>query len=516
MHRKTSYRWHWTFAALLTFLLWIGCGQLVRADSAEPSPVCNASVCTVTFEYSGAPYVWQSPANATRLRFDLVGGQGGQGARTIGLGGFGGRVSGEFVDMPSTLLVYVGDRGSRGSGAEGAFNGGADAGAGHGDEGSGGGATDLRTSTSIEDRLVVAGGGGGSGGFNWDSAGLGGSGGSLLGGSGGRGQASPGLGGGQFFGGSAGQSNGGANGGSGERGYGGSGASSRFAGGGGGGGSPAPVITPNAPVITLIAGKEVCANGVTLVIEGRYLSGATVTFDGTPARVTSSSDTQLLVELPAGGIGTKTLKVFNADGSAATSIRYVLVDSPVYYNFLYPETYKDSPFTYTFAATNAYGYAIEGTLPNGLWLNEATGEIYGTPTKEGNYLFTLIALNPCGNSYLDVFMFVDAPIPPNYTCNVNFNVPSSNTITAAKIEALKNCLGRILITRPTTIDPVIFLSGGVPLGSTIDQMIAHPRYKQIVDIIDSMNIVAQIYLGAFAGPVDQVQVMIYWPVMLDV
>ena len=145
-------------------------------------------------------------------------------------------MSGEFVDMPSTLLVYVGGRGSRGSGAEGAFNGGADAGAGHGDEGSGGGATDLRTSTSIEDRLVVAGGGGGSGGFNWDSAGLGGSGGSLLGGSGGRGQASPGLGGGQFFGGSAGQSNGGANGGSGERGYGGSGASSRFAGGGGGGG----------------------------------------------------------------------------------------------------------------------------------------------------------------------------------------------------------------------------------------------------------------------------------------
>jgi uncharacterized repeat protein (TIGR02543 family) len=284
----------------------------------------------------------------------------------------------------------------------------------------------------------------------------------------------------------------------------------------GGGGAPAPIITPRIPTINFVAGKEVCANGVTLDIEGRNLAGASVTFDGVAVKVASSTDTQLVVELPAGGIGSKTLKVFNADGSAATSIKYVLVDSPVYYNFLYPETYKDSPFSYTFAATNAFGYAIEGTMPNGLWLNEATGEIYGTPSKEGNFLFTLVALNPCGNSYLDVYMFVDKPIPPNYTCNVDFKVPTSNTITPGKVDALKNCLSRILTLAPATIDPVIFLSGGVPLGSSIDQMIAHPRYRQIVDIIDSMKIIAQIYVGAFVGPVDQVQVMVYWPVPIDV
>ena len=36
---------------------------------------------------------------------------------------------------------------------------------GHGDQGSGGGASDLRTSTNLGDRVVVAGGGGGTGGW---------------------------------------------------------------------------------------------------------------------------------------------------------------------------------------------------------------------------------------------------------------------------------------------------------------------------------------------------------------
>jgi hypothetical protein len=138
--------------------------------------------------------------------------------------------------MPEQLLVFVGGEGSRSSGAEGGFNGGGWAGAGLGDEGSGGGATDLRISNSIEDRIAVAGGGGGAGARNWDEAGRGGSGGTLVGAPGTWGQAGPGGGGSQMAGGQGGVSVGGPPGLPGEFGRGGKGASSRFAGGGGGGG----------------------------------------------------------------------------------------------------------------------------------------------------------------------------------------------------------------------------------------------------------------------------------------
>ena len=220
--------------ALLVAGLWLGCGQLVSAAPVNPEPLCLATTCTVTFDYRGEPYLWVPPSNAANLKFELFGAQGGQGARSIGLGGFGGRVVGEFIELPAHLQVWVGGAGVR-AGA-GGFNGGGLAGSGHGDEGSGGGATDLRISSSLEDRLVIAGGGGGAGGLNWGEAGLGGLGGGLVGGIGGWGQAGPGFGGGSMAGGAAGQTNGGTKGAAGDFGLGGRGGSSRFAGGGGGGG----------------------------------------------------------------------------------------------------------------------------------------------------------------------------------------------------------------------------------------------------------------------------------------
>lgn len=218
----------------LALIVAMGCMRAVLAVVPNPAPVCLAGSCTVTFEFSGEPYLWVPPTGATNLSFELLGGQGGRGARS--LGGLGGGVSGEFLEMPEQLLVFVGGAGSRSSGAEGGFNGGGWAGSGQGDEASGGGATDLRISNSIEDRIAVAGGGGGAGARNWDEAGRGGSGGTLLGAPGTWGQAGPGGGGSQMAGGQGGVSVGGPPGLPGEFGRGGKGASSRFAGGGGGGG----------------------------------------------------------------------------------------------------------------------------------------------------------------------------------------------------------------------------------------------------------------------------------------
>lgn len=220
----------------LTLGLGLMVAQQVRATAAIAEPVCDANTCTQIFEFRPEPYVWVAPAGAVNLRFELYGAQGGQGARTLGLGGFGGKVAGEFIGVPEKLVVYVGGAGSRGSGVDGGFNGGGASGVGHGDEGSGGGATDLRSSDSLEGRLVVAGAGGGAGGFNWDEAGLGGSGGHRAASRGGAGQAGAGAGGNQESGGDAGRSNGGSMGTPGEFGTGGKGGSSIFAGGGGGGG----------------------------------------------------------------------------------------------------------------------------------------------------------------------------------------------------------------------------------------------------------------------------------------
>ena len=238
MHRKSVIRWpRFVILALLLALILGGvAANVVFAIQPAPDATCSGGQCTLKFSYSGEPYLWTPPAGVDQLQFELFGAQGGQGARSTSAGGLAGRVAGTFTSIPANLYIFVGGAGSRGSGAAGGFNGGGDAGVGHGDEGSGGGASDLRTSQSLLDRAVVAGGGGGAGGYDWGEAGLGGAGGRSLAAAGSAGQAGPGYGGGQLAGGQAGRINGGTIGTDGVFGVGGKGGSSRFAGGGGGGG----------------------------------------------------------------------------------------------------------------------------------------------------------------------------------------------------------------------------------------------------------------------------------------
>jgi hypothetical protein len=217
--------------------LWGGLiAQSVLAEQASPQPTCLGGFCTVTFDALDVPYLWVSPVGATDLGFDVYGAQGGQGAFSVRSTGLGGRVSGLFTSTPSQLLVYVGGRGVSASGAPGGFNGGGNAGRGRGDEGSGGGASDLRMTSALADRVVVAGGGGGAGGNNWAKVGFGGSGGSIDAEDGGWGTGGPGRGGRQVAGGASGRPDHGDSATSGQPGQGGNGSSSTFAGGGGGGG----------------------------------------------------------------------------------------------------------------------------------------------------------------------------------------------------------------------------------------------------------------------------------------
>lgn len=282
----------------------------------------------------------------------------------------------------------------------------------------------------------------------------------------------------------------------------------------GGGGAPAYVPAP--PTITSISAPEICAIGDELLVKGTNLRGATATIDGAAVRVISSSNNELQLALPMAMAGTRTLKVTNADGSASTTVKYTFVDTPVYVNYTYPLAYKDLEFKYTFSATDASRYAIQGRLPAGLTIDPLTGEVSGTPTVDGDFTFTIVASNVCGNAYLNVYMFIDKAVPDAFTCSVAFNVPSSDNISEIKLAALKNCLDEILKSGPATMDPVIFLSGGVPPGLTQDELINHPRYSAICELLNSMGIIAQIIVGSFDGDLNQVQIMVYWPEPLDV
>ena len=196
--------------------------------SASIVEECFGDQCTITFGYTGQIEPLTFPANATNVRFEALGAQGGKS------GGGGGRVTGNFNEVPSILYITVGGAGGSNAFAEGGFNGGGTAGGSAGVEGSGGGASDIRIGFSLSSRIVVAGGGGGRG------SGLGsggGAGGGLVGGSGKTGQGTGGLGGSQDAGGIGGIPYGsGSSGTQGDWGVGGSGGSGPLHGGGGGGG----------------------------------------------------------------------------------------------------------------------------------------------------------------------------------------------------------------------------------------------------------------------------------------
>ena len=192
------------------------------------SQTCQEQFCTAWFSPLGTVQTWKPPVNATNFSFEVFGAQGGKN------GGLGGKVTGAFTQVPTMFYVAVGSAGKSGNSAAGGFNGGGSAGSGSYVEGSGGGASDIRTGPGIESRIVVAGGGGGNGAGNTLQAGAGGS---LVAASGQDGQAEAGGGGSQVAGGSGGLANGsGTSGTSGALFVGGSGGSSTLYGGGGGGG----------------------------------------------------------------------------------------------------------------------------------------------------------------------------------------------------------------------------------------------------------------------------------------
>lgn len=72
--------------------------------------------------------------------------------------------------------------------------------------------------------------------------------------------------------------------------------------------------------------------------------------------------------------------------------------------------------TLTASADPSYGavtYTASGSLPPGLELNPATGELHGMPTGEGAYTFTITATNDSGSESAEVTVVIGAALPPD-------------------------------------------------------------------------------------------------------
>lgn len=170
--------------------------EIVRctASSPDPSGGTNTLGCpdslSFRFSYTGSPQTFSvpefcglpqpppteetgpppEPPSICIFEVDMCAGQGGS------WGGLGGYVQATISALPlSTLNIYVGGWGQQ-------FNGGGSSGSRTQPGMGGGGASDVRTGSDLESRLVIAGGGGAGG--NCDPVCYGGAGGGFIGGKG--------------------------------------------------------------------------------------------------------------------------------------------------------------------------------------------------------------------------------------------------------------------------------------------------------------------------------------------
>jgi hypothetical protein len=214
--------------ALISSLLVASLGVVGFSAQAGADIVCIQGQCEEEFLFTGEPQSWIVPQGINEVHFEVYGGQGGAN------GGLGGFVSGTLNKLPTELIIYVGGEGLRGPYSEGGFNGGGASGGKYGKPGSGGGASDIRLTDDLSQRIVVAGGGGGYGG---PVGGHGAPGGGEVADDGSAGQGGAGAGGSHLAGGAGGVSHESEeNGGAGTLGFGGAGGTGSISAGGGGGG----------------------------------------------------------------------------------------------------------------------------------------------------------------------------------------------------------------------------------------------------------------------------------------
>jgi hypothetical protein len=110
---------------------------------------------------------------------------------------------------------------------------------------------------------------------------------------------------------------------------------------------------------------------------------------------------------------------------------------------------EDGSFTVTATGTPTPTITEQGTLPEGVSFNSATGKLSGTPTQEGVYQISFIATNSAGFATQGFTLTVDAPPKITSADEASFNDHEAGTFT---------------VTATGTPTPAITKWGNLPEG----------------------------------------------------
>lgn len=245
-----------------------------------------------------------------------------------------------------------------------------------------------------------------------------------------------------------------------------------------------PVSAASVPVLTSTAPSLVAVNGLAYSYRFTATGGPTPTFSvqsgDLPAGLTLNSVTGVLSGTPTTtASSTFTIRASNSQGndtSASVTLNVTASAAPTFLSVNAPDATNTIPYSFTVgvSANPLPTFAIAtGSLPAGLTLNAATGEISGISTGQGTSTFTVTATNAFGSvtsgsisitaQALATPLFVNAT-PPSAAVTT---LPYSYTFTATGTPAPTFSVATGTLPAGLTLNSITGVLSGTPTATGV-------------------------------------------------